>query len=181
VPTVKIEFFKGGGKFTAHIAPNRVLATGVGSEVAFFPTLQLNSERYYIALTARSDAAQVRDALSECETAIDCCIADLSLLYSSYVFNFPVYRGFVVVGSEARGAAYVRLENPVSIQPPEPGTQQDEHAFPGYSAANALFGYTHILKQKADRSSTDHVRSSEFTSQVRKGYCSSGRCWKFTR
>jgi hypothetical protein len=145
---VKIEFFKGGGKFTAHIAPNRVLATGVGSEVAFFPTLQLNSERYYIASTARS---------------------------------IPVYRGFVVVGSEARGAAYVRLENPVSIQPPEPGTQQDEHAFPGYSAANALFGYTHILKQKADRSSTDHVRSSEFTSQVRKGYCSSGRCWKFTR
>jgi hypothetical protein len=116
---VKIEFFKGGGKFTAHIAPNRVLATGIGSEVAFFPTLQLNSERYYIALTARSVAAQVRDALSECETAIDCCIADLSLSYSPYVFNFPVYRGFMVVGSEARGAAYVRLENPVSIHPSE--------------------------------------------------------------
>jgi hypothetical protein len=117
---VKVEFFKGVGKtFTAHITPNRILPTGIGSQVAFFPTLQLNPERFYISLTARSLAAQVRDALSECETAIDSCISDLAIIYSPYIFNFPVYRGFVVGENEARGAAYVRLENPVVVNPCE--------------------------------------------------------------
>jgi hypothetical protein len=75
---VKIEFFKSAGRgFTAHVNPNRVLATGVGSQVAFFRDMQLDPERFYIGLTARSSATQVRDALSQCETAIDCCVADL--------------------------------------------------------------------------------------------------------
>src|SRR4051812_28018230 len=91
---VKIEFFKGRGKssFTVHIAPNRVLPTGIESRVAFFPTLQLDRDRYYISLTSRSAAPVVRDALSECETAIDRCISDLAVIYSPYIFNFPVYR-----------------------------------------------------------------------------------------
>ena len=59
----------------------------------------------------------MRDALSECETAIDCCVSDLAIVYSPYIFNFPVYRGFVVGEGEARGAAYVRLENPVAVDP----------------------------------------------------------------
>lgn len=117
---VRIEFFRGSEKhFTAHVSPNRILPTGIGSQVAFFPTLQLHPERFYISLTARSRATQVRDALSECETAIDCCVSDLAIVYSPYVFNFPVYRGFVVGEGEARGAAYVRLENPVAVDPPD--------------------------------------------------------------
>jgi hypothetical protein len=116
VDPVKVEFFKGVGKsFVAHATPNRILPTGIDSQVAFFPTLQLHPERFYISLTARSDAAQVRDAFAECETAIDCCICDLAIVYSPYIFNFPVYRGFVVCEGEARGAAYVRLENPVAV------------------------------------------------------------------
>src|SRR5690242_12699231 len=117
---VKIEFFKGTERgITAHMTPNRILPTGIGSQVAFFPTLQFHPERFYISLTARSDAGQVRDALAECETAIDCCIADLAIVYSPYIFNFPVYRGFVVGENEARGAAYVRLESPVSVDSSE--------------------------------------------------------------
>src|SRR5205823_10683913 len=104
---VKIEFFKGARRgFTAHVNSNRVLATGVGSQVAFFRDVQLDPERFYIGLTSRSSATQVRDALSECETAIDCCVSDLSVIYTPYIFNFPVYRGFIVGEGEGRGEAY---------------------------------------------------------------------------
>ena len=114
---VKVEFFKGGERhaFTAHIAPNRIVAAGVGSQVAFFPTLHLDPTRYYIALTARSAATEVRHASAECETAIDRCVSDLAIIYSPYIFNFPVYRGFIVGDGEARGAAYVRLEALVTL------------------------------------------------------------------
>jgi len=80
---VKIEFFRGGNRpFTVHVAPNRVLPTSIGSQVAFFNPMVFNPERYYISLTARSPAQQVRDAIIECENEIDRCVADLAIIYS---------------------------------------------------------------------------------------------------
>jgi hypothetical protein len=131
---VKIEFFRGGNRpFTVHVAPNRVLPTGIGSQVAFFNPMAFNPERYYISLTARSPAQQVRDAIIECENEIDGCVADLAIIYSPHIFNFPVYRGLVVESNVGKGAAYVRLENPVAVNPSELQATK----LPGVRAARA--------------------------------------------
>jgi hypothetical protein len=70
-------------------------------------------------LTARSTAKVVRDAITECENEIDSCVADLAVIYSPHIFNFPVYRGLVVESGGGNGAAYVRLEHPVVVNQSE--------------------------------------------------------------